>query len=411
MRVERSRVSSRCLFIVVVLVDVAVVVIVGVVVDVIVVVLVDVVSFCRHYRLVHALPVVGILTLAPFLCECLLALLHRHRVIEIPCAFSALHVRSGRSRCGRSVADVCSLSAVALRLLFELRQFFLFLFFLQRLYYAVNGRIAVGFAHERQLLQRVLQMYVVCMRSEFVEHLRALRQLFVVIAVFIEQTYRLAITASCVAEFLQLPVEVAQMQQQHTFFYARACRLLVAFLVCVYSRRRILFCQIHIAHGVVHLVEIFCVVVRACHASQMFYSAFCVSGRHHFRHSDSGVKLQFVWRIKPYYVFECVVRFGVLLHGCIYLSEQEPLSRLLFCSHLVANHFSQIHRSFLQISRVQVVVSQRVIPFLLRSPVDAVAVHIAYYILRIVHPILLNIAFCEPCTCFAVYGWLGFIEA
>ena len=70
-----------------------------------------------------------------------------------------------------------------------------------------------------------------CKRHQFVEHFRAIRQLLIVVAILVEQTDGLAVTAAGVAEFLHRPVDVAQTKQQHTLLNACTRGLLVAFLV------------------------------------------------------------------------------------------------------------------------------------------------------------------------------------
>ena len=108
------------------------------------------------------------------------------------------------------------LLSVGLRLL----ALFLLFLLLQGFDDTVDGGIAVLLAHLCQCLQRVLQMHGIGVRHQFVEHLRAARELFVVVALLVEQADGLAIAALGIVELLLLPVEVAELQQQHTLLNA-----------------------------------------------------------------------------------------------------------------------------------------------------------------------------------------------
>ena len=213
----------------------------------------------RHHRAVHALPVVNVLAPPPQFLERRLSLVHRHLVVEIPLAVLHLLLLL------RVLVHVPTVSLVGslllLRLLLGLREPFLLLLLLQGLYHPVDGSIAVGLRHFCQRLQRVLQMHCLGERHELVEYLRAFREGLVVLAVLVEQSYRLAVAPLRVGEFLPRPVQVAEPQQQHAFLHPGACRLLVARLVCLDGLRRVAVGEVYVSHGVIHLVEIFLVVV------------------------------------------------------------------------------------------------------------------------------------------------------
>ena len=56
-----------------------------------------IIVYFTNYSLINTLPVVYVLAFAPQLLEGSLTLLHRHRVIEVPCGILPLLVRSGRT--------------------------------------------------------------------------------------------------------------------------------------------------------------------------------------------------------------------------------------------------------------------------------------------------------------------------
>ena len=138
-----------------------------------------------HHRLVDALPVVDVLALTPLFLEGLLTLIDGQCVIEIPLPVFLLVLLLHGLVLLRPVA----LCPVFLHHLFRfgfLLLALLFLLFLDEcLDDAVDGSIAVFLVHLRQLLQRVLQMDGIGKGHQVVEHLRAIRQLFVVVALLV----------------------------------------------------------------------------------------------------------------------------------------------------------------------------------------------------------------------------------
>ena len=367
----------------------------------------------RHHRLVHALPVVHILALAPLLLERRLTLTHRHLVVEVPLrvALVLLVLHS------RVVAELVVLRHVVaavhlvLRVLLCLQSAFLLLLLLQCLDGAVDGSVAVALAHLGERLQRVLQVYGIGVRHEVVQNLRAVRQLLVVLALFVEHTYSLTVAALRVVVALLVPVDVAELQQQHALLYARARGFSRSALVGVDGLCGVALCEVYVADGVVHLVEIFLVLVRACHTLQPAYHLLRLTYGHHLRHADACVELQLVGWVELRHVLERLHRLHVVAQRCLHLSHEEPLACALLASHLVLDDVAQVGNSFLVFARVYVVVGVGVVPLLACRPVDGVALHVAYHVLGIVEPTLLDVAFGEPCPRLGVDGWLRLIQS
>ena len=103
---------------------------------------------------------------------------------------------------------------------------------------------------------------------QFVQHFRAAGNLFVMVMVFLDETYGFSVAFLCFGIASAVPVYLAEAQQQHTFFYAVACTLLAAFFVGSYGVGGVFLGHVDVSHGVVHLVQILFVVVRAGHAAQ-----------------------------------------------------------------------------------------------------------------------------------------------
>ena len=106
-----------------------------------------------------------------------------------------------------------------------------------------------------------MQLHGIGVRHQFIEHLAAVGELLIVLALLVEQSDGLAIAAAGIGEFLLSPVQVAQVQQEHTFLYATAGGTLVALLVGIDGMEGIALAQVDVADGVVYLVQILLVVV------------------------------------------------------------------------------------------------------------------------------------------------------
>ena len=288
--------------------------------------------------------------------------------------------------------------------------FFLF-FLLQGGNHAVDGSIAVFLIHLCQCLEGVLQGYGIGEGYQFVEHLGAVGELLVVLALLVEQADGFAVAALGIGEFLSNPVDVAQMQEEHTFLYAASGGLGNAFLVGSDGLQGVFLSQVDITDGIVYLIEIFLVVVGCRHALQLAYHLPAVVCRHHLGHRDAGVELQFVRRIEAHHVLECLVGFLLVADGSLQLSHQVPFACLLLAAHLVADYLFEIRNRLCRFALADMVVGKGVIPFLLGTPVDGIAPDVADYIFCIIHPVLFYVAFSQPGTSLAVDGRLGGVEA
>ena len=161
--------------------------------------------------LVRALPVVGILTLAPLLLERLFTLVHGHLVVEIPLTVGGGGRLWGGGTCGLvTVTHGTLLLLDALHLGLKGFVTFLLFFLLQCFNDAVDSCQTVFLGHVGQLLQGVLQMNGIRIRYQFVKNLGAFGQHLVVVTLLVEQSDSLAIAALRIIVFLELPVKVAQ---------------------------------------------------------------------------------------------------------------------------------------------------------------------------------------------------------
>ena len=346
------------------------------------------------------------------LLECRLTLAHRHLVVEVPLCIALVLLVLHR----RVVAELVVLRHIVAAVLLVLcvllsqQSAFLLLLLLQRLDGAVDGCVALALAHLGERLQRVLQVYGVGVRHEVVQNLRACCKLLVVLTLLVEHTDSLTVAALRVVVALLVPIDVAQLQQQHALLYARACSLSRSALVGDDSLRGVVLRQIDVADGVVYLVEIVLILVRACHALQSANHLLRLTGRHHLRHADACVELQLVGWVELRHVLERLHRLHVVAQCCLHLSHEEPLACALLASHLVLYHVAQVGYGFLVFARVYVVVGVCVVPLLACRPVDGVALHIAYHVLGIVEPALLDVALGEPCSRLGVDGGLCLVE-
>ncbi len=245
---------------------------------------------------------------------------------------------------------------------------------------------------------------------QFVEHLRPGRQLLIVGPFLVEQSDGLAVAALGIRIFLHRPVEVAQLEQQYAFFNARPCCLLVAFLVGRDGLHGVALGQVDVSDGIVHLVEIVLVVVVGGHALQPTDHLLRLTFREHFGHGDACIEVQLVGRSQSADVVVGLVSLAVVAESLIELSEQEPLAGFLLAAHLVFDHLAQVGDGLLVVACVDIVVGVGVVPLLAGTPVDAVALHVAYHVLGIVEPAFLHVALGQPGPCAPIDGGLGLIE-
>ena len=77
----------------------------------------------------------------------------------------------------------------------------------------------------------------------------------------------------------------------------------------------------------------------------------------------------------------------------------------------MAYYLFEVWNSLLGVAGMDIVIGKGIIPFFLGTPVDGIALHVAYHVFCIVIPTLFNIAFGKPGSGFAINGWLGSIEA
>ena len=222
-----------------------------------------------HHRLVDALPVVHVLTLAPHLLEGRLTLAYSRGVIEIPQTVGLLiHVVLLFVVLLLHVVAAAVLLHGLLRILLCESVTLLLLLALQFGDGSVDGSVAVLLVHLGKRLQRVLQVYGVGIWHQLVEHLRAMRQFLVVLTFLVQQSDGLAIASLCVVIALHLPIDVAQLKQEHALLDARPCGFGGTALVCADGFSRVVLRQIYVADGIIHLIQIFLVLVRSRHPLQ-----------------------------------------------------------------------------------------------------------------------------------------------
>ncbi len=341
-----------------------------------------------------------------------LSLIDGHGVVEIPRARLILHAGAGLRF--PVVAEPVALGRLRRQLFlgFSLLggPLFLLLLLLQSLYHTVDGLVAFVLRQAGKHLQRVLQIDGIGERHQFVEHLRAFRQLLIVAAVFVQQSDGLAVTALRIVILLARPIEVSELEQQHTFLYTVAHRLLVAFLVGGNGVECVAVCQIDIAYGVVHLVEIVLVVVGSGHAAQLSYHLPRASAGHHLRLRYAGVELQFVWRTLAHHAAVSLVGHVTVSQFGLNLSHEIPHAGLLLLAALVLDGFRQIADSLLVSAAAHIKSGIGIVPVLHGTVVHRVTLHLRYHVFGIVEPVEFGVAACQPRTGNTVYFGLRGIQ-
>ena len=259
--------------------------------------------------------------------------------------------------------------------------------------------------------QRVLQIDGVGMWHEFVEYFRAIGQFFVVFTILVQKSDGLAIAALGIVIFLQLPIEITQGQQQHTFFNAAAGGFFITLLIGVDSLQRVLLHHVDITHGVIHLVEVILVIVVGSHTFQAADHCFGIALGHYLCLGDAGIELQFVGRVTADGLCKGMLCLGTIAQLLLYLSHEEPLAGLLLVSALMLDYFAQVWHRLLVVLRPDIVVCIGVVPVLHCPEVHRVAAHIADDVLGIVEPFQFSIALCEPGSGHTALHGLCLVEA
>ena len=213
-----------------------------------------------------------------------------------------------------------------------------------------------------------------------------------------------------IAEFLLVPVETSEFEEQHTFLHPVACGFLVAFLIGADGVDCVFVEQIDIAHGIVDLVEIVFVVVRGRHSLESADGLLRLSGGHHLGHGDACVEGEFIGRVLGNHFLVGLIGLLLVAESRFELSHKEPFTCALLPPHLMFDDFSQVGDGFLVFAGVNIVVGIGIVPFLGRMPVDGVAAHLTYHILCVIEPFLLEVAFGEPCAGLGIDGRLCLVE-
>ena len=289
--------------------------------------------------------------------------------------------------------------------------FFLFLLSFQGSYHTVDGCIPVSLVHFGKRLQGILEGDGIGIRHQFVQHLGAMSQLWIILSVLVEQADCFVIAALGISISSGFPIQIAQTQQEYTLLYTVSGSLPVAFFVGIDGMQGIFLGQVDVADGIIYLVLIFLVLIRCRHALESADHLPAVARSQDLGDGDAGIKLQFVGRIEPDDVAESLISLLPVADGSLQLSHQIPLAGFLLVSHLMAYHLSEIGNRLPGIPRVDIVIGEGIIPFLLGTPVDGIALYVSDHIFCIVGPSQLDIAFGKPGARLAVDGRLGGVKA
>ena len=126
-----------------------------------------------HHSLVHTLPVVNVFALSPLFLERSFTLAYGDGIIEIPCGVAFIVSVLIQSQTVTSIGIHRQLASVLrhclLRVEFGLLLLLFFFLLFQCFYHTVDGGITVLFIHFGKCLQRVLQVYGIGVRHQFVE--------------------------------------------------------------------------------------------------------------------------------------------------------------------------------------------------------------------------------------------------
>ena len=169
--------------------------------------------------------------------------------------------------------------------------------------------------------------------------------------------------------------------------------------------------QIDVSYGIIHLVEIFGIIIINGHTFQLAYHLAAVVLGQHLGLGYAGVELQLVRRTQSHHVLKGIVGLLLVSQQILNLSQKEPFARPLHLAALVLDGLLQIWNSLLVFAHVDVVVGVGIVPILHGTEIHRIATHITNHVLSIVSPIEFGVALCEPRAGQSAHQWLPLIEA
>ena len=367
----------------------------------IVVVLLEIAA-CRHL-LVAPSPVILVLAVAPAALESLTAVLHRHRVVEVPSSLgtAGCHGIPGPCAAHRVLRHGISLGARSRcptgRRLLGL----LLLLLLQSLDDTVDGGQIVLLIHLGKSLETILELHVAEGRCQFVEQLAAPLALGVLLVLLVQQRDALLVGILRLDIILLIPIDLAQAQQQYSLGNAPLGTLLHALLPGVEAVRGVLCTEVDVADGIIYTVEVVLVSLAARHALQLLDHLLVLTARHHLRLHDACVELQFVGRIAAGHLAQVLVGQLVLPRGMVELSQEVVQTSTLQLAARLADALLQVRNGLGILLRGNEEGRQGVLTLPCRLRAHAVAPHLVEDVLSIVGPVQGHVTTGQPGTCHA----------
>ena len=260
--------------------------------------------------------------------------------------------------------------------------------------------------------QTVLEMDGRSVRNELVEHLASAHGFGILMVSFFNHTDGCAITLLRFVKATLVPIEAAQAQQEHTLFNAVASSFLATGFVGCDGRNGVILQQVYISHGIIHLIEIFFVVFRACHPAQRAYGFLCrLRIGKHLGLEDAGIKGELIWRTLLQTFLQSLVRFLLVAQDLLHLAQEKIKTGFLQFARLFASGQSEVGECFGQslLSQKHVGHGGGVLAF---QPMGNTVVGNAFQsVLSIVEPIQLGIAACQPQVRLGYHLRFGFVDA
>ena len=248
-------------------------------------------------------------------------------VVEIPRVVAGVH----RERLG-------SLVVIVDRPLVAVGQEFLaggclglfLLFLLQLLDDAVHHLALLLGRHGREPQQRILQLHILRVQRQLVEHIAAALEHSVVWPRLRQLRHGLGVAWLRLGVVMLGEIERAECDLRYGLLDARTGGFLHRLLVVGYSLGCIAARQVEIADGVVYLVEVFLVAVVARHTAQGFHLLGDVGAGEYLALLDAGVELGAVRSRRAAAGFAVVfVSQLFMAHQLLNLPHQEVQARLL----------------------------------------------------------------------------------
>ena len=113
----------------------------------------------------------------------------------------------------------------------------------------------------------------------------------------VQDSYASLIGAGGIDVLLHLPIQITELQQQHSFVRTILGSVLYAFLPCVDAMSGVIYVHVDVTHCVIDLIQIVFVLVALGHSLQLGYHLTEFAAGHNLSLGYTGTECHLVRRV------------------------------------------------------------------------------------------------------------------